>query len=123
MKQHYLALVFIGGGNSHAIRPTKEAAIMAVLQEVRFAWSGLYNLDDAWITINLYDASKHENFTWSPAGVWGCDADKNNKEDLYEAGLKLPEVELKVPKLRKNGSIWSRTYENKLRGAIDQLSL
>lgn len=118
MTEHYLALVFIGAGNCHAIRQTKTEAIVDVLREVQSSFGTYWNLDNQWIDVNVYDASKHENFTWNDRGVWGYDTDANEKECLYDAGLRLPSLEVQLPKLRKNGSVWGRSYTDKLVKAV-----
>ena len=79
-KDWYLALVFIGAGNAHAIRQGKIRTVVDVLQEVQSSFGTYWNLDEKWIDINLYDASKHENFTWTQSGVWGYDTDIKKKE-------------------------------------------
>lgn len=114
MTSHYLALVFIGAGNAHAIRDSLSISVVDVLREVQSSFGTYYNLDDQWIDVNLYDASKHDNFAWNSDGVWGYETDPNKKECLYDAGLRLPSLEVQMPKLRKNGSVWSKSYEIKL---------
>lgn len=117
MTNHYLALVFIGAGNAHCIRDTRSMAVVEVLREVQSSFGTYFNLSEQWIDVNLYDASKHRNFVWNERGVWGhngYDAYEDERECLYEAGLRLPTLEVQMPKLRKNGSVWSKSYEIKL---------
>tara|TARA_B100000085_G_C18124848_1_gene342759 strand:- start:52 stop:513 length:462 start_codon:yes stop_codon:yes gene_type:complete len=119
-KDWYLALVFIGAGNAHAVRQGKIRAVVDVLAEVQSSFGTYWNLDDKWIDINLYDASKHENFTWTQSGVWGYETDIKQKECLFDAGLRLPNLEVQLPKLRKNGSAWGRSYTDKLTMAVTE---
>tara|TARA_B100000035_G_C20583906_1_gene372265 strand:- start:51 stop:527 length:477 start_codon:yes stop_codon:yes gene_type:complete len=117
-KDWYLALVFISSGNAHAVRQGKVTAVVDVLEEVQSSFGTYWNLDDMWIDINLYDASQHENFTWTQRGVWGYDTDIKKKECLFDAGLRLPTLEVQMPKLRKNGSVYSNSYRDKLVKAV-----
>ena len=75
MTNHYLALVFIGAGNAHCIRNTRSMAVVEVLREVQSSFGTYFNLSEQWIDVNLYDASKHDNFAWNDRGVWGYDTD------------------------------------------------
>ena len=118
MTDHYLALVFIGGGNCHAIRQLKTDAVCDVLREVQSSFGGIWNFDNKWIDVNLYDASKHENFIWNDEGVWGFDEDQTQKQCLFDAGLRLPTLEVQMPKFRKNGPVYGRSYTDKLVKAV-----
>jgi hypothetical protein len=107
-KNEYMA--WINGGmmgtswRASTIKDAVETCIVIAAQD----WGGLRGNE---VPVGVYDVTEHDSVSLAPTGKVIC----NEKPETEIPLLYLVKVD--VPKLRKNGSAYSKHYQSKVRKA------
>lgn len=119
-KEYFGFVTMAGGGGSFARESSKYSTVRNCLVQFVQSWSSMFETNDCTVSVSVWDITGYNKITLLPHKLLGW----HEGEDLDTEGHEIKQdrfiktYEFKTPKVRKNGSVFSKSYTKKLEALV-----
>ena len=121
-KEYFGFVTMAGGGGSFARESSKYSTVRNCLVQFVQSWSSMFETNDCTVSVSVWDITGYNKITLLPHKLlgWhdGQDLDTEGHEIKQDRFVKT--YEFKTPKVRKNGSVFSKSYTKKLETLVQK---